>query len=253
MQGPCEIVQPGSVIGVVTGVVREGIHLSFDQSPRMLSAAVNRAASSSRIRTAAVQSMTQSIRVLTRFSPFRSILATLFRWTATIDAFTPAPLQSLPSLSKVASFTLRMFPHMAGLLAASIEQKPTRYIIRLGSWRLAQYDPTTETTPAPPISPRRRSGVDLSANLQCVSKNLAGAEKTFSKAEVRLPAPRPSAEHSRRMLKKSVQQGRSDEAPEAYPLGYVEDADRSENDAGRTFSASCQNIHPFARSIRRVL
>jgi hypothetical protein len=57
----------------------------------------------------------------------------------------PAPLQSLPSLSKVASVTLRTFPLMSGLLAASIEQKPTRYMIRLGSWGLAQYDPITET------------------------------------------------------------------------------------------------------------
>ena len=76
MQGPCEIVQPGSVIGIVTGVVRDGIHLSFDQSPRMLSAAVNLSGLMNRIRTAAVRSMTQSVRVLTRFSPFRSILAT---------------------------------------------------------------------------------------------------------------------------------------------------------------------------------
>jgi hypothetical protein len=145
MQGSCEVVQPGSVIGTVIGVVRNGIHLSFDQSPRKLSAAVSLSSLMSRIRSAAVQSMPQSVRVLTRFSPFRLILATLFRWTATVDAFTPAPLQSFPSLSKVASVTLRMFPLMSGLLAASIEQKPTRYMIRLGSWRLAQYDPTTET------------------------------------------------------------------------------------------------------------
>ena len=30
-------------------------------------------------------------------------------------------------------------------------------------------------------------------------------------------------EHSRRMLKKADQQGRSERRPEAYPLGYVED------------------------------
>jgi hypothetical protein len=145
MQGPCEVVQPGSVIGTVTGVIRNGIHLSFDQSSHMPLAAVNMSSLMNRIRTAAVQLLTQSVRVLARFSPFQSILATLFRWTATVDAFTPAPLQSLPSLSKVTSITLRMFPLMSGVLAASIEQKPTRYIIRLGLWRLAHYDPTTET------------------------------------------------------------------------------------------------------------
>jgi hypothetical protein len=143
--GPCEIIPPDAVIGVVTGVIREGTHLSLDQSSHMPSAAVNLSGLMRSIRTAAVQSMAQSVCVLTRFSLFQSILATLFRWTATVDALTPAPLQSLPSLSKVTSFTLRRFPLMSGLLAASIEQKPTRYMIRLGPWRLAQYDPTTET------------------------------------------------------------------------------------------------------------
>ena len=37
------------------------------------------------------------------------------------------------------------------------------------------------------------------------------------------------------MLKKSVQQGRSEEGPEAYPLGYVEDPERCENAAGGLF------------------
>ena len=32
-----------------------------------------------------------------------------------------------------------------------------------------------------------------------------------------------TGEHSRRMLKKVDQQGRSERRPEAYPLGYVED------------------------------
>jgi hypothetical protein len=32
-----------------------------------------------------------------------------------------------------------------------------------------------------------------------------------------------AGEHSRRMLKQAVQQGRSERRPEAYPLGYVED------------------------------
>ena len=31
-----------------------------------------------------------------------------------------------------------------------------------------------------------------------------------------------TAEHSRRKLKKAVQQGRSERRPDAYPLGYVE-------------------------------
>jgi len=46
-----------------------------------------------------------------------------------------------------------------------------------------------------------------------------------------------TGEHSRRMLKKVDQQGRSERRPEAYPLGYVEDL----NDA-RTLLADCFSI-----------
>ena len=144
-QGPFEIVPPDSVIGVVTGVIRKGVHLSLGKLPDVLPAAANLSSLMSRIRTVAVRSVAQSVCVLTRFFLFQSALAALFRWTATVDVLTPTPLLSLSSLSKITSFTLRMFPLMPGLLAASIEQKQTRYVIRLGPWRLAQYDPTTET------------------------------------------------------------------------------------------------------------
>ena len=144
-QDACEVVQPGSVIGVVTGVMREGTHVSLGQSPRMSSTAAQPTSLTSRVRTVVVRSATQSIRVLARFSLFQHLLALLLRWTATIDVLTPAPLQSLPSHSKVTSFALRMFPHSAGLLAASNGQKPTCYVVRLGPWRLAQYDPATES------------------------------------------------------------------------------------------------------------
>jgi hypothetical protein len=143
-QGACEVVQPGSVIGVVTGVMREGAHVSLGQSPRMSSAEAQPTSLKSRIRTVVVRAVTQSIRVLARFSLFQHMLAILLRWTAMVDVLTPAPIQSLPSHSKVTSCTLQMFPHIAGLLAASIGQKPTRYVLRLGPWRLAQYDPATE-------------------------------------------------------------------------------------------------------------
>jgi hypothetical protein len=144
-QGACEVIQPNAVIGVVTGVVREGAHISLGQSPRMTSAAAQPGNLTSRIRTVVIRSVIRSIRVLSRFSFFQPILALLLRWTATVDILTPTPLQSLPSHTKVASFTLRMFPHMAGLLTASIGQKPTHFVLRLGPWRLAQYDPATES------------------------------------------------------------------------------------------------------------
>lgn len=143
-QGICEIVQPDSVIGVVTGVMREGTHVSLGQNAHMSSAATQSSNLTSHVRTVVIRSIIRSIHALARFSFFQPILAILLRWTATIDVLTPAPLRSLPSHTKIASFTLRMFPHIAGLFSASIGQKPTRYVLRLGPWRLAQYDPATE-------------------------------------------------------------------------------------------------------------
>lgn len=144
-QGACEVIQPSSVIAVVTGVMREGTHISLGQSPRMASTSAQSSTLTSRIRTVVIRSVIRSIRVLARRAFFQPILALLLRWTATVDVLTPTPLQSLPSHTKVASFTLRMFPHIAGLLTASIGQKPTHFVLCLGPWRLAQYDLATET------------------------------------------------------------------------------------------------------------
>ena len=143
--GACEVVQPGSVIGVVTGVLREGTLVSLGQRRYTLSAAAQPTSLKSRIRTVVVRSITRSIRVLARWSLFQQMLALLLRWTATVDVLASAPLQFLASHSKVASFRLRMFPHMAQHLAASTGQKPTCYVVRLGPWRLAQYDQTSES------------------------------------------------------------------------------------------------------------
>ena len=143
-QGACEVVQPGSVIGVVTGVLRKGTRVSLGQRRHMSSASAQSTNLKIRVRTVVVRSVIKCIRVLSRFSLFQHMLAILLRWIASVDVLTPAPLQSLPSHSKVASFTLRMSPYIAGLLPASNGQKPTRYVVRLGPWRLAQYDPATE-------------------------------------------------------------------------------------------------------------
>ena len=144
-QGACEVVQPGSVIGVVTGVVREGTHLSLRQSSHMSIPAAQPTSIKRRVRIVVVRSITQSVQILARFSLFQHLLGNLLRWTATVDALTPAPLQSLPSHSKVASFPLRMSPQNAGPLAVSNWQKPTQYVVRLGPWKLAQYDPATKS------------------------------------------------------------------------------------------------------------
>jgi signal peptidase I len=143
--GACEVVQPNSVIGVVTGVMREGTYVSLGPSPQMSSTAAQPTSLKSRVLTVVVRSVTRSICVLARYSLFQHMLATVLRWTATLDVLTPGPFLSLPSHSKVASFTLRMFPQVEGLRAASNGQKQTRYVIRLGPWRLAQYDPATES------------------------------------------------------------------------------------------------------------
>jgi len=144
-QNTCEVIQPGSVIGVVTGVMRDGAYVSLGQDVRTPSAEDQLSSLTNRVRSLVLQSIIWSIRALARFQFFQPILTALLRWTATVDVLTPAPLQSLPSLTKVASFTLRIFPHMAGLLTTSIGQKPTQYVLRLGPWRLAQYDPATES------------------------------------------------------------------------------------------------------------
>ena len=144
-RGTCEIVQPSSVIGVVTGVLREGIHLPLGQDPPMPSAEAQPTGSTSGVRTVILQFITLSLPVLARISFFRRILATLLKWTATVDVLVPAPLRSLSSHSKIASFMLRKSPHRAGLLAASSEQQSARYIVRLGPWQLAQYDQATES------------------------------------------------------------------------------------------------------------
>lgn len=144
-QGACEIVQPGAVIGVVTGVFREGTHISLGNSPHISSATAQPRRLDSRVRTMVVRSITRSIGVLAKLSLFQPILVLLLRWAATVDVLTPTPLQSLPSHSKITSFRLRVFSRMTELLAVSIGQKPMRYVVRLGPWRLAQYNPATES------------------------------------------------------------------------------------------------------------
>ena len=143
--GTCEIVQPGSVIGVVTGVMRGGTHIPLGRSPHISSPVAHSTGLESRARTIVVQSFIRGLRVLARFSPFQHMLAMLLGWTGTVDVFIPASLQSFPCRSKIGSFTLRMFPHRTALLPAVIGQKPENYVLRLGPWQLAQYDLATES------------------------------------------------------------------------------------------------------------
>lgn len=142
-QGACEVVQPGSVIGVVTGVMRDGTHVPLGKIRHMSSASGQPTRLTSRVRTVVTRSVITCMCVLSTLSLFQPMLALLLRWTARVDVFTPSQLQSFPSHVKVASFTLRMFPREVRRLPVSTEQKPTRYVVRMGPWQLAQYDPAT--------------------------------------------------------------------------------------------------------------
>lgn len=124
-------------------MLRKGTYVSFGQGPSTSSASAQQNSLKSRVWAVAVRSVTRSIRALAGFSIIQHILAFLLRWTATVDVVTPTLLRSLPSHSTVASFTLRMSPHSAELLTTSNRQKLARYVVRLGPWRVAQYDPTT--------------------------------------------------------------------------------------------------------------
>lgn len=142
-QGACEVVHPNSVIGVVTGLMRKGTHISLGHSQRTPSSEAQSTRPTSPGWNVVTKLIIACVHVLARFSLFQHMLTLLLRWTATVDVLAPTPLRSLPSNSKIDSFPLRLFPQIAGPIAAFDRQKPLRYIIRLGSWRLAQYDPAT--------------------------------------------------------------------------------------------------------------
>ena len=144
-QGSSEIVPPDSVIGVVTGVIRKGARVSFDQHPQMSSATTHPGSLTSRTRTVVTKSVTETLRILAQFSLFQPTINLLLYWVATVDVLTLAPLQSLHSHSKVASCSLRTYQRKAGHLAVSEAKKPACFVIRLGPWRFAQYDPATES------------------------------------------------------------------------------------------------------------
>ncbi len=81
-QGACEVVQPDSVIGVVTGMMRGGTHVSLGQGPHMSSIATQSTNLTSRVRTVAVRSVIKSVCVLARLSFFQPMLA----MTAPVDS-----------------------------------------------------------------------------------------------------------------------------------------------------------------------
>ena len=53
-------------------------------------------------------------------------------------------------------------------------------------------------------------------------------------------------EHSRRMLKKAVQQGRSERRANAYPQGYVEGLSDARTLLADFFSILLESVHTYA-------
>jgi hypothetical protein len=138
--GPGEAVPPASVIGIVRGVIREGRYIAFDECQDRLFASTDKTSPGHRVRTAVVRSIVRITSVCATFPLFHHIVSRLLRRSARVDAFAPAPLRSLPSHVRVGSFRLQELPN---LNATRNGPQPTHYVLRLGPWRLAQYEPAT--------------------------------------------------------------------------------------------------------------
>jgi|CXWL01.1.fsa_nt_gi hypothetical protein len=138
--GPGEAVQSASVIGVVRGVMRRGRYIAFGECPDRFFASTDSPSPRNRVRTAVVRSAIRITSVCATYALIQNMLSRLLRRTATVDAFAPAPLLSLPSHFRVDSFRLQEFPDFN---ASRNGQQPTHYVLRLGPWRLAQYEPAT--------------------------------------------------------------------------------------------------------------
>ena len=138
--GPGEAVQSASVIGVVKGVMRGGRYIAFDECPDRFFASTDSPSPRNRLRTAVIRSAVRITCVCATFALFHNMLFQLLRRAARVDAFAPAPLRSLPSHFMVDSFRLQEFPDFN---AARNGPQPTHYVLRLGPWRLAQYEPAT--------------------------------------------------------------------------------------------------------------
>ena len=138
--GPGEAVPSASVIGVVRGVVREDRYIAFGECPDRLFDSTNWSIPRNRLRTAVVRSIIRMTCACATFALFHNMLARLLRRTARVDAFAPAPLRSLPSHVRVDSFRLQEFQDFN---ATRNGPQPTHYVLHLGPWRLAQYEPAT--------------------------------------------------------------------------------------------------------------
>lgn len=138
--GPGEAVPSASVIGVVRGVMRGGRYIAFGECPDRLFASTQSPSSRNRLTTAVVRSVVRITSACATYTLIQNMLSRLLRKTAMVDAFAPAPLRSLPSHVRVGSFRLQEFPD---LNPARDGPQPTHYVLRLGPWRLAHYEPET--------------------------------------------------------------------------------------------------------------
>ncbi|MDP1769556.1 MAG: S24/S26 family peptidase [Nitrospirota bacterium] len=140
--GPGEAVPSASVIGVVRGVMRKGRYIAVGECPDKSFTSTESPSSRNRVRAAVVRSAIRITCIGATYPLIQNMLLRLLRKTAMVDAFAPAPLRSLPSHVRIGSFRLQAFPDFN---ASRKEPQPTHYVLRLGPWRLAQYEPATES------------------------------------------------------------------------------------------------------------
>ena len=138
--GPGEAVPSASVIGVVRGVMRGGRYIAFGECPDRLVASTQSPSSRNRLTTAIVRSVVRMTSACAMYTLIQNMASRLLSKTAMVDAFAPAPLRSLLSHVRVDSFRLQAFQDFD---AAKNGPQPTHYVLRLGPWRLAQYEPAT--------------------------------------------------------------------------------------------------------------
>ena len=140
--GPGEAVPSAAVIGVVKGVIRRGRYIVCGANPDTLFTSIDRPSPRILGRTAVVRSVVRMTSACATYTLIQNLVSRLLRKTAMVDAFASAPLRSLPSHVRVGSFRLQEFPNFN---AARNEPQPTHFVLRLGPWRLAHYEPATDS------------------------------------------------------------------------------------------------------------
>ncbi len=165
-QGACEIVQPASVIGVVTGVIREGTHMSLEKKAtpviRRSTADQNHESRSDCRRPLGHPEYSCPCKILTfpapagLAAPMGSHGRCPYSCTTSVS---PLPLQGRLVHTSSISTECRT-PRTLQRTEADVLHRPT------GTLAVGALRPSYRGARPPPISPIRRSGVVLPAHLR---------------------------------------------------------------------------------------